>query len=323
MRDDGPVLPNVVIAGVTKAGTTSLFRYLGQHPDIGVADVKEVDHYAPMVHGAEPPPLADYAAHFRNAAGKPWRLEASPRYFIGGPELVTRLDTELDGPRILIALRDPVARMWSSYTYKRSKAAIPASMSFAEFTAACREVVAGRLERRPESNAYRTLAVGAYATYLPDWFDRCGERVRIVFSEDLATRPAAVVGGICSWLGIDDRVAGGFDYAARNTTYVPRSHALRRVASWGNATLLKGSRSDSATAARLRSWYTKLNAAPVGERFSDADRRMVADFYAPSIVQLRELLTAHGCTQFPGWLAGDSGADQASNSSRTRRSITS
>src|SRR3954451_21171218 len=138
------------MAGVTKAGTSSLHHYLGQHPGIGLADLKEVDHYAPMVSGAEPPSLEEYAGHFRECADATWRLAASPRSFIGGPPLVRRLADELGRPRVLIALREPVARMWSSYTYKRSKARLPQGMGFSDFVAACHRVHDEGTVRGPE-----------------------------------------------------------------------------------------------------------------------------------------------------------------------------
>src|SRR5688572_20599902 len=100
-------LPNLVIAGVTKAGTTSLHAYLSQHSGVAPADVKEVDHYAPMIGGGQPPSLAEYARHFVAAGAAPFRLDASPNYFIGGRRLVARMAEELRGPRVLIALRDP------------------------------------------------------------------------------------------------------------------------------------------------------------------------------------------------------------------------
>ena len=46
-----PRLPNLVIAGVPKAGTTSLFNYLAQHPDICPSDVKETRYFEPLRYG--------------------------------------------------------------------------------------------------------------------------------------------------------------------------------------------------------------------------------------------------------------------------------
>lgn len=292
-------LPNLVIAGVTKAGTTSLFHYLAQHPDIGAADVKEVDHYAPLVHGDEPPPLADYAAHFARVADRPWRLEASPRYFLGGPPLVSRLAAELDSPRVLVALREPVSRMWSSYTYKRSKGRLEGGDDFAAFVDACQKVVDNGSVREPGDAMFRTLASGVYADYLGDWFAGLGDAVRVVFFDDLTARPGDEVRELFTWLGVDPAPAGALDTEARNTTVQPRSQALRRAALRVNARL----GGDSALKSRLRSAYQKVNAGSATLEFPPDQRARLEEFYAPTLAPLRDLLRAHGVTALPPWLA--------------------
>jgi Sulfotransferase domain len=296
-------LPNLVIAGVTKAGTTSLFRYLGQHPDIGAADEKELDHYAPMVHGGQPPPIEEYARHFAAVADAPWRLEASPRYFIGGPALVQRLRDDLGTPKVLIALREPVSRMWSSYTYKRSKSRLPAGMTFADFYDECRRVADDRSERDPDDAGYRTLATGVYADFLPDWFDVLGSGVRVVFFDDLAAHPQQTVTELCTWLGLDAAPVAGFDLDVRNATYQPRSAALRTTAQRANSRLKRLVPEDSPVNQTLRRAYQRINSRPLAERFTDADRERVAAFYAPTLPPLRALLSTAGHAKLPEWLA--------------------
>ena len=54
---DGPAdttmgrLPNLVVIGVSKAGTTSLFEYLGRHRDVGLSDLKELRYFTPLRYG--------------------------------------------------------------------------------------------------------------------------------------------------------------------------------------------------------------------------------------------------------------------------------
>ena len=76
-------LPNLVIAGVSRAGTTSLFRYLAQHPDVGTSDVKELRYFSAVRHGQPLEPLDMYAAHFK-ACTQAFAVEATPGYFYGG-----------------------------------------------------------------------------------------------------------------------------------------------------------------------------------------------------------------------------------------------
>ena len=318
-----PGLPNLVIAGVTKAGTTSLYRYLGQHPDVGVADVKEVDHYAPMVHGEEPPPTADYAAHFRHCVDAPWRLEASPRYFIGGPELIHRLAADLGRPKVMIAIREPVSRMWSSYTYKRSKARLPDGMSFAGFVDECQRVVDQGRVREPGDAAYRTLASGVYADYLGDWFDTFDDELRVVFSDQLARSPQTELESLCTWIGLDPAPVAAMDFEVRNATYQPRSQSLRRAAHRVNAGMKKLVDDDSAVKRALRSTYQRLNTGTLDATLSAADRQRVSDFYAPTLAPLRVMLRDRGYAALPGWLAPDASSDQSGSGASEPGSVAS
>src|SRR3712207_6768036 len=114
---------NLVIAGVPKAGTGSLFTYLAQHPDICGSNVKETgyfNHYDPRRHTGPPPSIETYARHFAHCSGERYVLEATPTYSYGGRPVLTAIRTVLGEPRIVIALRDPTERLWSAYTFQRS-----------------------------------------------------------------------------------------------------------------------------------------------------------------------------------------------------------
>lgn len=305
MPDPEYTLPNLVIAGVTKAGTTSLFGYLAQHPDVGAAAVKEVDHFAPLVEGREPPSLASYAAHFRDSRDRPVRLEASPRYFIGGRPLVSRLVADLGTngtrPKVLIVLREPVSRMRSSYTYKRSKQRLPDDVDFSEFVRRCRRVHDEGTVRDPGSANYRALAVGVYADFLPAWYDGLGPDLRVVFFDDLR-EPSQLLRSLCEWLGLDPEPVAGFDLTARNATYQPRSHALRRAALAVDGRLSRWGREDAVLRRRLRTGYHRLNRGGRQDFVSAADAAELAAFYAPTLGRLRALLEEHGQRDVPPWI---------------------
>ena len=69
---------NLVIAGVPKAGTGSLFAYLAQHPDVCGSDVKELgyfNYYSPWRKQGPPPPLQEYARHWAHCSGQRYLLD--------------------------------------------------------------------------------------------------------------------------------------------------------------------------------------------------------------------------------------------------------
>src|SRR5829696_5200556 len=130
-------LPNLVVIGVSKAGTTSLFEYLGRHPDVGLSDVKELRYFTPLRYGEPLPPLPDYAQHFQHCLRERYAAEATPGYFYGGRP-VARAMRETCGPlRVVLSLREPGARCWSWFRFMKSRMRIPKNLSFDEYLDRC------------------------------------------------------------------------------------------------------------------------------------------------------------------------------------------
>ena len=116
--------PNLIVIGAQTAGTTWLHRRLDEHPDVFMTTEKEANFFLAGRTGER---LEDYAARFAGGEGAVYRGESTPAYFwtpapgetvrervYGGvPEWIGRIC----GPdvRLLLALRDPVARAISAY----------------------------------------------------------------------------------------------------------------------------------------------------------------------------------------------------------------
>lgn len=300
-------LPNLLVPGVTKAGTTSLFWYLAQHPDVCPASVKEVNYFAPLRYGRPPEAnLHDYARHFAHSQGESYRLEASPMYFYGGPSLVEAVRRTLPEPRILIALRDPTDRLWSAYRYKQVKGGLDESVGFATFLERCLRLRETGEDVLEENALYRALSIGRYIDGLRDWFDAFGDNVRVVFFEDLAATPRVTVEDLCHWLGLDSGPARTFDYGVSQKTVMPRSRVMDRAARALNRSAdrlwhlnrrrrLKGA---------LRNAYHRVNASRRNQRFAPEDRRRVEAFYAHPNELLAQDLARRGYRALPEWLSG-------------------
>ena len=71
-----PCLPNLIVIGAMKCGTTSLHYYLNQHPDISMSEVKEINYFVPQFHGDKS--LEWYKNHF--TPGTIYRGESSQNY---------------------------------------------------------------------------------------------------------------------------------------------------------------------------------------------------------------------------------------------------
>lgn len=115
-----PRLPNVLVIGAMKAGTTSLHRHLDLHPEIGMSERKELHLFTRPDWRQH---LDWYTGHFSSAA--PVQGESSPNYtkrrlFPGVP---ARIAAALPEVRLIYILRDPVERMRSAALREVAQAA--------------------------------------------------------------------------------------------------------------------------------------------------------------------------------------------------------
>lgn len=206
-------LANFFIVGVQKAGTTSLHDYLAAHPQIAAAEPKEPAFFVKHGnHGAQQCLLAgvtaltdqpyasseEYAGVFGRSTA-PWRLDSSTPYF-QSDFAREQIQTLVPEARIVVCLREPVARAYSAYNWAR-KEGWETAASFEEALA---------LEARRKAAgfwfSYLYADTSRYGSRLEAWlaaFPNC----KVVFFDDLKKAPLATVNDILSWLGLEPLTA--------------------------------------------------------------------------------------------------------------------
>lgn len=102
-----------LIAGVQKGGTTALFDYLRDYPDIALPDVKELHFFDDDGQDWSRPDYAAYHGHFPDSAGRPCG-EATPIYTYW-PGSLERIAAYNPAMKLMVVLRDPVQRAWSHW----------------------------------------------------------------------------------------------------------------------------------------------------------------------------------------------------------------
>lgn len=294
-------LPNLVIAGVSKAGTTSLFRYLGQHPDIGTSDLKELRYFTPLRYGGTPDPVSSYAAHFKGTEDCAYALEATPGYFYGGRPLARGLAETCPGVRVVISLRSPVDRCWSWYGFVKSRLRIPKDMTFEQYLDRCEELNRAGIDGEVEHQPYWGLGAGCYARWLEAWVDQFGDRLRLVFFDDLARDPAAVVTALCAWLGVDTGPTRYFDYPVDNKTQLYRNKQLQAVAVSVNRRTERLFHDHQGIKRVLRRGYYAINKAPSGTQMASGTRSRLLEYYRPHNARLAQQVGVMGLDLPPSW----------------------
>lgn len=305
-------LPNLLVVGVPKAGTGSLFAYLTQHPDICGADEKEVGYFNffdPRRGQGAPPPVEEYAGHFCDCGNERYAMEATPTYSYGGRPVIDAIRSTLGSPRIVVSLRNPVDRLWSAYTFQRELGNLTAFRGFDDYLEEC-------LRRRRDGSRpvprdhMHGLHIGFYADYLPEWLEEFGEDVRVVFAERLASDPVAEVHALFRWLDIDGSGVSGLDLAPRNVTRHPRSVRTARIVYSVKRAGDRMGLLPPGVRRPLRRLYRWSNSGQLTERMSHSTRARVEEVYGPSNVAVAERLREHGYRELPEWLASPSTVDR-------------
>lgn len=304
-------LPNLIIAGAPKAGTTSLFWYLAQHPQICPSDVKEVSYFSPLNNPElKLEPIEEYARHFEHYDGQPVVMEASPSYALGGQRVVDAITHVLDAPRVIISLRDPVERFWSAYTFQRSRGRLTAVEDCDAFITLCERYRAHPCPHDLPADQRRiALSVGFYAEYLDAWLGSFGDHCRVVFAEDLFSDTTRVVTDLCAWLGIDTDVAQHFEYETRNRTAKARFPALGATAYRAKGVSDRVFRRYPQARDALRSLYFGVNTTKETERLQLATRARLERLHAESNARTVQLLRQHGYRDLPAWLSSAADAE--------------
>lgn len=189
------MLPNFLIIGAQKAGSTSLYRYLRSHPDVFMPGYKEPDYFVAERNWGEGQPW--YEDLFEPGAGAAAWGEASTTYtmyphYDGVPERIAEV---LGDVRLVYVLRDPVERARSDYLHYRFPPAAKSRKFFARETLP--------IERALLENPIY-LDTSRYAMQLERYlavFPR--ERILVVTTEELAMHRADVVARVLRFIGVD------------------------------------------------------------------------------------------------------------------------
>jgi hypothetical protein len=190
-------LPDFVVIGAMRSGTTSLHQWLRAHPDVYVPAVKEL-HYFSYNHDKGEP---WYRSHFAPARDEQVVGESSQDYLYSVLAL-ERMAARVPDARLVCVLRNPVDRAYSHYWHKRERGS--EDLAFEDALVAEPERI-GRSE--PDSRAYSYAARGRYVEQLEHvatLFPRSA--LLVLLFDDLVTDPADTFRRVCEHLGVSASV---------------------------------------------------------------------------------------------------------------------
>jgi hypothetical protein len=275
------VLPNLIVIGAAKCGTTSLHEYLDEHPQISMSREKELNFFVPEKSGGRS--VEWYERQFDDRA--PIRGESSPAYaahpFFPGPP--ARMRALVPDVRLVYLVRDPIERTVSHWLHRASTHAEMPSFEDALDSEQGDWMVG--LSRY-------WLQLEQYLPHFPP------EQILVVDTDDLRDRRDETLARIFRFVGVDP----DFRSAEFEREHVPVARPMRRTRA-GRAVLgglhrSLGARRTSAVLARtptvLKRRFRRTVDRPVVTEAIRArlERELRADV---------ERLRAHTGQAFDGW----------------------
>ena len=218
------LLPSYLIIGAQRAGTTSLHRYLVQHPAVRTMLRTKGVHFFDTNYGrgidwyASRFPTTLYSWYVRRRHGMELLTgEASP-YYVFHPQVPYRVARHLPDVKLILLLRDPVVRAYSQYQHEVSRGF--ETLGFEEAIRAEPERLAGEHERllaEPFYNSFHHqhhsyLARGRYDEQLATWRSLFPDRQLLVLSsERFFAEPDRTFRQVLDFLGLPDFTPAAYE----------------------------------------------------------------------------------------------------------------
>jgi hypothetical protein len=304
-------LPNFFVVGAPKAGTTSLYHYLDQHPEIYMSPVKEPSYFAdeirpenfsdemlrtvrhdlatlsrylhgPMTTKRFSGPVTEWDSYlklFERARGYKAVGEASVCY-LWSESAPRNIAARCHQARIIVILRNPTERAFEQYLHVLSLELEP--MSFREYIDQSWACKSSRL-----SKLHPFLEFGRYSEQLRRYFNAFApEHIRIFLYEDYLGDAAALLREVFRFLSVDERFEPDRSRQYLEAT-VPRSLALHRFLTCSGIW-------QCGKNACPASWRRRLRGAvfrpPDSLRMLPQDRALLAAYYRDDVRELAELI---------------------------------
>ncbi|PZD73251.1 hypothetical protein C1752_02324 [Acaryochloris thomasi RCC1774] len=225
-------LPNFIIIGPAKCGTTSLCHYLGQHPEIYISPAKEPRFFAPEFYATPPNSLVrkgarrkqmglqEYKSLFRGVTTEKAIGEASTEYMFF-PKSPNRIKELIPQAKLITVLRNPCDRAFSAYCYQRRDGA--ENLTFKE--ALEEEEKRSKEDWRP---GWRYKEAGFYYEQISRYSELFSpQQLKIFLYEELNQNPLDTLKNIFKFLEVDS----GFvpDLSRKNVSSVPQNLLINKM----------------------------------------------------------------------------------------------
>lgn len=276
----------LMIGGTTKAGTTSVYKYLSSHPQVCASNIKEtrffLDEDYPLPRKNEfNRELVGYAEHYPDQCLDQTKLhvEATPDYLYSSSAVM--VSDLLPAAKIIFILRDPVDRLVSWYKFAKQRGVLDCEVGFNEYVTT--QFNTGIEKATPLH--LRALEQGRYMTYLARFLEKMPDRVLVLHYDILKNNPTEFMRTVCMFAGLDFGCYKDYAYSVENKSKKVKSQFVERLYN----TLRRGVAYRAAQNKHLLRIFRICN-APL-KRLMESNREASEDVHMPD--RLRRQLTEY------------------------------
>ena len=228
------VMPNFLIIGAAKAGTTSLYKYLEMHPQVYMSPIKEPRFFAVYEENLDfqgpgdltryylVKDLETYRALFDEVTDEIAIGEAST-WYLYLPKAAERIKQHIPDVKLIAILREPVARAYSHFWHSIRENIEPIT----DFTQAM-EAEAERIENN-WSQHWHYRQRGFYYAQLNYYYDLFEpKQIKVCLYDDLVSDPITMMQDIYRFLGVDDTFIPNTD-KKYNVAAIPKNQTVAKL----------------------------------------------------------------------------------------------
>lgn len=234
----------IIISGTNKAATTSVFNYLGDHPDVCSSYIKQSNYFLddetklnlnlPSTYQYQKDGL-NYNNYFTCKNINEYRLEATPDYMYS-LEAIERLNvfSEKNKTKVIVILRNPVSRFKSWYNYGKQQSILAKDILLKEYYDLSKDYDG---DTNMCLMAYKTGFYSDYLKSLMPLYEK-GD-LEILFYEDLVVNPSKFIINFCERLEIDASFYKDYDFKHFNKTVKTNSQKATKLYNFFRAFYIK------------------------------------------------------------------------------------
>lgn len=285
-------LPNFIIIGVQKAGTSSIYGYLKQHPQVYMSPIKETNFWTNIAKDSQSNETASqkkrimtfeqYTQLFEGVQDEIAIGEASPNYLFHYQISADLIQKNLRDAKLIAILRDPSERAYSDYLMH---------IRDAKYSG---KTLTEQLQTSPQTSY--TLRKGLYYQPLKHYIDKFGsEQVKVYLYEDLCQAPTKFMQSMYGFLGVDPTFDPDMSHRAQQGK-LPKNQAVNNILRTKNPIRTAAANTlkiflPFEVRQSLRNQLLEINSIDKKQiPLSPQERKLLVNYYRDDILKLQDLI---------------------------------